>query len=73
MGKSPYICFIKLIYVADKKRNLGIGRKLISSLKEICRDWGVSTFEFMCEDRHIEYWKKEQGARKVSTLMVVED
>jgi GNAT superfamily N-acetyltransferase len=72
-GKHQYICFIKMVYVADKRRKLGIGRELVSELKTLCKNMGVSAFEFMCEDNQVDYWAKEQKAQKKYNFMVVEE
>jgi predicted GNAT family acetyltransferase len=69
---SPYMVFIKMCFVIDKKRKLGVSKDLVDKLVEDCKKMGVTTFEFMANDEMCDYWSKKRKARKVLNYMVVE-
>jgi GNAT superfamily N-acetyltransferase len=67
-----YVCFARIVFVLDKKRKLGVGKKLLEELTRVCAELGVTRCEFMCDDSLVEYWQKARGAKKISNYMIVE-
>jgi GNAT superfamily N-acetyltransferase len=68
----PRVLFIKSIFVAEKKRKLGIAKQLYETARGLCKQMGISHAEFMCEDNQVEYWSKKVKAKKALNFMVVE-
>lgn len=64
--------FVDAVYVIEKRRKNGIGRKLINALIDEAEKVGIKRFDFMVADNQIEYWMKTRNAKKITNLMRVE-
>lgn len=62
--------FVEILYVVEKRRKMGVGKKLITALKKDAENMGIKNFEFVCSDAQIEHWEKD-GAKKFSNMMRV--
>jgi GNAT superfamily N-acetyltransferase len=69
---TPRVLFIKSIFVAEKKRKMGISKQMYESAREMCQKMGISRAEFMCEDSQVEYWGKKVKAKRAFNFMVVD-
>lgn len=68
---NKYTCMLNTVYIVPKKRKLGIGRALITRLKEDCKRMGIGSLELLCEDEMVPYYEKQSG-KKERNLMVME-
>ena len=63
--------YVDLVYVVEKRRQMGVGKKLLDQLALDAEEIGIKNFEFLAKDELVEYWCKERKAKKISNLMRV--
>lgn len=60
---------VDLTYVVKKRREMGVGRKLIEALKKEAENMGVKHIEFLADEKTKSFWSKSFGAKKLSNFM----
>lgn len=70
-GSNPEV-LVNQIFVTEKRRKNGIGRKLLDELKKQVENLGIRRIEFACPPDQVEYWSKERKAQPVRIIMGVD-
>lgn len=64
--------WVDFAFVVDKRRQMGVGKKLIEQFKKDAEEMGIKNFEFLCPEDQVDRWSKKLGAQKKSVLMRAE-
>lgn len=67
--RNTYSIFVDFVFVKEKRRKYGVGRKMLDALMNDALAIGIREFEFACPEDQVEYWSKERKAVKQSALM----
>jgi GNAT superfamily N-acetyltransferase len=68
---TPDTVYIDMLYVVEKRRKMGVGKKLLDQLAKDAEEIGIKKFEFLAKDELVDYWCKKRKAQKISNLMRV--
>lgn len=65
--------WVDFVFVGEKKRKCGVGKKLIERLMKDAGEIGIKDFDFLCREEQLEYFQKKFKAEKLSVLMRVKN
>jgi GNAT superfamily N-acetyltransferase len=63
--------WVDLVYVEEKKRKYGIGKKLIDGIIKWAEEENIKEFYFFAEEGLDKTWQKKRKAKKISNYMKV--
>lgn len=64
--------FVDIIYVTEKRRKMGIGKKLIEELKKQADNMNIKRIEFLADDKTAKYYEEKLKAKPITQYMGVE-
>lgn len=64
---------VDFVFVVEKRRKMGVGKKLIEKFMKDAEEMGIRNFEFACPEDQVEMWSQKMGAKKKSVVMRVEN
>lgn len=63
--------FVDLLFVPEKRRKKGIGKKLIDELMKEADNMNIKRIEFLADDKTSDYYKKKIKAKPIAQYMGV--
>jgi GNAT superfamily N-acetyltransferase len=63
--------FVDILYVVEKRRKMGIGKKLIEEMKKEAENVGIKRLHFLAEPKVEKLWRDREGAKKKTSIMEV--